>query len=413
MGERQPLPIYEVLVNPSGGPYYIFVSIGENPAWFRKVAAFANLDRATDYAEWENNLLKDTDNTSWQRDDAVEPPPNHAEPQSMIAPALRDREDSMDAIRTALTRTDVEIEPHAPFNASAIVSDAPKPPEIAETATNMQSATPIALLPAVVLSETEGRERLAAWLLNDLRYRSPEISLGLADIRDRTRYAMLEMAGVDISLPRIREAVESLAAEGKVIYRTVHRDKPMVVSLPPADPVAETFEQPNPIQEPIRQPTNDEPPIPVNMAVLVEQIMAWLPDAIADDPKGPTVSDASKRFDVGGRIARDAFHTIRREHRGEVDRRCDTGAYHLTPIGYKRPLEDLSPLQEEVLGLVVSSPSGDGVCRLTPFQIAVELGRPQGSIGPALEALRKKGYLEGSADKKNHWHKPIPQTKAV
>ena len=323
--------------------------------------------------------------------------------------------------------------------------DAIEPPPIAETAPNMQSEsvadlversnanTLISLMgalpeaaPPAPASDGGGTLGLMGWILAVVGQRYPhEGPMPLVRLRELVIAAESTRGGIgtDCSLQEICLAVEALAERGDLVYRTVHRDQPMMVSLPGlpegADGVGPTA-TPQELAQPalISAASNKVAKSEVTAAaedpsVIANKILDWLPTAFAEDPKGPTISDCAKRFVVDPNTARDAFRVIARSKLADVERRGDTGAYHVTPKDSPKTLEDLSALQEEVLGAVLSNLSADGLCRLLPPAIAMDVGKPQGSIIiiTALEALRKKGYLEGSIDKKNYWHKPV-QPKA-
>ena len=274
----------------------------------------------------------------------------------------------------------------------------------------------------------DSRERLTVWVREEVAHTYPkEGPLSLSRLRELAQRQMIDRMGIDISLQEIRLAVEALVAAGKVIYCTVTRGQPMMVSLPglPAGvdgvgPAAASKAE-KPVDAVNEAPAQRAPAVIASSAAepsepdwlaLAEQIVAWLPDALGADPKGPTIAEAARHFALDQNVMRDAFRVVAKAKLATMERRGDTGAYHLTPNGYVRPREDLSPLQEEVLGLVISGLSHDGLCRLLPPRIAADLSKSQPSVLAALGGLRKKGYLEGSVDKKNFWHKPVPQTAA-
>lgn len=80
-------PEYTVLTERDDAHHVVIRRDGSE--WFHRVATFARLDRAEDYAETENNWLEfDTEDDQWasERYEAPEPEPDIDIPRSAIKP---------------------------------------------------------------------------------------------------------------------------------------------------------------------------------------------------------------------------------------------------------------------------------------------------------------------------------------
>lgn len=139
---------------------------------------------------------------------------------------------------------------------------------------------------------------------------------------------------------------------------------------------------------------------------LHERLAEWLPEAMNEFPKGPTMRAIAAKFDVDLKYAREAIAHLDKLPEFTTDKRDDTGSVHIRPAESQFIREDLTPLQEELLGAIISSCDSDGVCRKTPTQLGAMIGRPHAQIVQMAAALKKKNYINGNINPADFWLQP-------
>lgn len=124
------------------------------------------------------------------------------------------------------------------------------------------------------------------------------------------------------------------------------------------------------------------------------EVLAVLPALIKEFPKGPTAKIISSRIAIEENYVRRAIRVLEDQGGCELMKRKDSPAWHVIPVGYTPPIEDLTAAQSAVLGVLKNHVGKDQVATLSFRQLCDSACISKGNIVAVLDALEYKKRIE-------------------